>query len=362
MTSAANISPFPRELAALSARLGQRIELVQGPGGNTSIKDGNTLWIKASGKWLADAQRRNIFVPIDLRRARALIKQGIGDLASCVIGESGLRPSIETAVHALIEYPVVVHLHSINALAWAVRVDGQSTVVSRLRGLNWIWLDYVRPGTALATAFCNLLKKRAIANVILLGNHGLVICAGSVGEVEALIKTVEERLVTLARPWQFPSSKDLEYFAAIPKCRLPTIMDTHAIARDPLARQLASDGALYPDHAVFLGRSLPIVAHQRNSSALGVIEARLALPPYCVIVQEQAVLLGDECSAAAEAMLACCALVVLRQHDPALVRYLAANEVEALGAWEMEKFRKQESAPRLSKASGRPRKFNDDSW
>ncbi len=354
MTSAANISQFPRELATLSARLGQRIELVQGPGGNTSIKDGNTLWIKASGKWLADAQRRNIFVSIDLRRARALIKQGIGDLASCVIGESGLRPSIETAVHALIEYPVVVHLHSINALAWAVRTDGQSTVASKLRGLNWVWLDYARPGPELATALYNLLKKRATANVILLGNHGLVICAESVGEAEALVKIVEKRLAALARPWQPPSSKDLEYFSAISECRLPTVMDTHAIARDPLARRLASDGALYPDHAVFLGGSVPIVTHQSDSSGHGAIEARLALPPYCVIVQEQAVLLGSECSAAAEAMLACCALVVLRQHDPALVHYLAANEVEALGAWEMEKFRKQESTSHLSKVSGRP--------
>ena len=106
---------------------------------------------------------------------------------------------------------------------------------------------------------------------------------------------------------------------------------------------------------------MPIVTHQSDSSGHGAIEARLALPPYCVIVQEQAVLLGSECSAAAEAMLACCALVVLRQHDPALVHYLAADEVEALGAWEMEKFRKQESTSHLSKVSGRPGRLNDDS-
>ena len=149
---------------------------------------------------------------IDLRRARALIKQGIGDLASCVIGESGLRPSIETAVHALIEYPVVVHLHSINALAWAVRTDGQSTVASKLRGLNWVWLDYARPGPELATALYNLLKKRATANVILLGNHGLVICAESVGEAEALVKIVEKRLAALARPWQPHRQRTLSIF------------------------------------------------------------------------------------------------------------------------------------------------------
>ena len=354
MNSTASISRYLSELAELSARLGQRIELVQGPGGNTSIKNENTLWIKASGKWLADAERQNIFVPIDLRHARALIKRGIGDLASCVIGEVGLRPSIETAVHALIEYPVVVHLHSINALAFAVRIDGQDAAASKLRGLNWIWLDYARPGPNLATALCNLLAKHPTANVILLGNHGLLICAESVGEAAALIKTVEERLAVSARPWQLPSPKDLECFSAISGCRLPAVMETHAIARDPLAMRLASNGALYPDHAVFLGGSLPTVRGESDFQGQAAIEACLALPPYCVIVPEQAVLLGRKCSAATEAMLACCALVVLRQHDAVPVRYLVPSEVEALGAREMEKFRMQESTSHIFKASGSP--------
>lgn len=342
-TSIASVSPQLRELSALSARVGQRIELVQGPGGNTSIKDGNSLWIKASGKWLADAEVRQIFVPLDLRRAKAQSDRGISDLTACVIGESELRPSIEAAVHALIDFPVIIHLHSINVLAWAVRLDGQDEVRAKLSGLHWSWLDYARPGPALASTFRCLLAKNETANIIILGNHGVLICAESILEAEALIETVEARLAVPARPWQRPSARNLEDLSTIPGCRLPTLMETHALARDPLTMQLASEGALYPDHVVFLGKSLPRVPYQGDHARHDVVETRLAMPPHCVIIEDQGVLLGDKCTAATEAMLACCALVALRQHDLALVRYLPAEEVEALSTWEMEKFRKQQN-------------------
>ena len=43
------------------AEIGRNSQLVQGPGGNISWKDGSTLYIKASGKWLANAKKEEIF-------------------------------------------------------------------------------------------------------------------------------------------------------------------------------------------------------------------------------------------------------------------------------------------------------------
>src|SRR3954464_12991143 len=87
--------------------------LVQGAGGNVSWKDGDTLWIKASGTWLADATRKDIFVPVDLAHLRAAIDAGAMDVQPRTVGESALRPSIETLLHALMPQPVVVHLHAV---------------------------------------------------------------------------------------------------------------------------------------------------------------------------------------------------------------------------------------------------------
>jgi rhamnose utilization protein RhaD (predicted bifunctional aldolase and dehydrogenase) len=58
------------------AHIGADPMLVQGAGGNVSWKDGETLWVKASGAWLADAARKEIFVPVDLTHLQQAIASG----------------------------------------------------------------------------------------------------------------------------------------------------------------------------------------------------------------------------------------------------------------------------------------------
>ena len=63
-------APDADDLRALSARVGADPLLVQGPGGNTSLKADGLLWVKASGAELADALTRDIFVPVQLPALR----------------------------------------------------------------------------------------------------------------------------------------------------------------------------------------------------------------------------------------------------------------------------------------------------
>ena len=49
-----------QEIKELCALIGSDPLLVQGPGGNASLKERETIWIKASGSWLADAERKDI--------------------------------------------------------------------------------------------------------------------------------------------------------------------------------------------------------------------------------------------------------------------------------------------------------------
>ena len=48
------------------ATIGENPLLVQGAGGNVSWKEDATLWIKASGTWLAEAMTDEIFVQVDI--------------------------------------------------------------------------------------------------------------------------------------------------------------------------------------------------------------------------------------------------------------------------------------------------------
>lgn len=341
MTSASSSPPELVHLSRLSAHIGGRIDLVQGPGGNTSQKIEGCLWIKGSGVWLSDAGRKNIFVPIELQRARGLVEAGVADLTSCVIGTHAMRPSIETAMHALLAPAVVIHTHSVNTLTWAVRSDGRAAVASRLDGLRWGWLDYVRPGPDLATALGALLLQDPGLQVVVLGNHGLLVAADTVEEAELLMELVEERVAVPARAFAAPSPEDLGDYARTTGCRMPSLVDTHSLARDPLSMRLASEGAMYPDHAVFLGGRIPMAPGSNGAGVSEELLAILATPPYCAIVPGRAVVLGQRCTPATEAMLAACALVAMRLDDTVSVTRLAAQEIDALRSWDLEKLRQQ---------------------
>jgi rhamnose utilization protein RhaD (predicted bifunctional aldolase and dehydrogenase) len=107
-------------LVDLSARIGKNLDLVQAGGGNTSLKDDGTLWVKASGKWLSHAAEDDMFLPVpvaDIERQLAAEDERFPEYQT----SSGavLRPSVETAVHAVIQHKVVIHVHSVRTIAWA---------------------------------------------------------------------------------------------------------------------------------------------------------------------------------------------------------------------------------------------------
>jgi rhamnose utilization protein RhaD (predicted bifunctional aldolase and dehydrogenase) len=98
---------------AASAELGGDPLLVQAAGGNTSLKSGDVLWVKASGTWLADAGTKPIMMKLRLGALRAALSGAAAERAEAfVIPDpvvSGLRPSIESTLHAALDHRVVIH-------------------------------------------------------------------------------------------------------------------------------------------------------------------------------------------------------------------------------------------------------------
>jgi len=128
------------------AAIGSDPMLVQGAGGNVSWKDGDTLWIKASGTWLAQAAEKDIFVPVDLAMLRDAIAGDDFTVTPTVCGESMLRPSIETLLHALMPQRVVLHLHAVEVLAHLVRASWQADFAALLdRSVEWTAVPYKNP-------------------------------------------------------------------------------------------------------------------------------------------------------------------------------------------------------------------------
>ncbi|HUG63392.1 MAG TPA: class II aldolase/adducin family protein, partial [Methylomirabilota bacterium] len=146
-----NLQAF-QDLRRLSASIGGDPALVQGAGGNTSLKAGGLLWIKASGTWLMHADRRDSFVPVALAPLLAALADDAPEAEKAqafVVGAlnpSGLRPSIETTVHALTPQRVVVHVHCVETISRAVDAHAEDALAGPLAGLAWVYISYRRPG------------------------------------------------------------------------------------------------------------------------------------------------------------------------------------------------------------------------
>lgn len=317
-------------LAELSARVGADPSLTQAASGNTSIKNGEVLWIKASGKWLARASRDEIFIPLDLAETRKRIRlsQDPAGQPVLVSGKS-LRTSVETAMHAVLPHPVVLHVHSVNTIAWAVRRDGPEGLAARLAGLRWQWIPYAASGLPLAREIEAALARAPRTNILVLANHGLTVCGNDCDEAEDLLHQVEERLAIDPRPTPPPDDRFLAHRVAGSAWRLPEDDCIHALATDPLSREIVSGGVLYPCQAIFLSsniRSIPRSAFADSVQTPCSDPAREAF----LIVEGTGVVVNERISDCAYATLAGLARVVRRLDRSAPIRHLDESEVRGV--------------------------------
>src|SRR5581483_6003930 len=164
-------------LLEFTGRVGSDALLTQASTGNSSLKLDGVLWIKASGRWMADALRDDIFIPLNLTEVEDCRRRGIDPT------ERYPRASLETAMHAALPHRVVLHVHCVNTIAWAVRSDALIHLESRLHSLPWQWIPYVASGLPLSRAIERALSARPDACVFILGNHGLVVAADDIQTV-----------------------------------------------------------------------------------------------------------------------------------------------------------------------------------
>jgi rhamnose utilization protein RhaD (predicted bifunctional aldolase and dehydrogenase) len=323
------------DLLALSARIGRNPLLAQASNGNTSIKLGGTLWIKASGKWLAHAADEEILVPLRLSELRSSLQRDVDFHETCADSRDAMRPSIETAMHAVLPHRVVIHAHSVNTISWAVRRDGEQRLLERLEGLRWQWIPFVPSGVPLARSI-----QRAIAgssdseatDVFVLANHGLVVCGESCGAAEERLREVEKRLAVAARPDAECSCSLPPEVDSLPRWRLPETGQLHALGIDAISRKILRGGILYPCQAVFLGTRIPFVP---ASLSLPKIMERCenekeSDSPCFSIVEGRGVIVRRGMTKTQQAILNGLFDVVQRIEESAPIRYVSNRELDSL--------------------------------
>ena len=270
-------SPPVGALLARSNRLGADPRNTNYAGGNTSAKGTGIdpvtgtpvelLWVKGSGGDLGTLTEGGLAV-LRLDRLRALVDvyagvdredEMVGAFDFCLHGRGGAAPSIDTAMHGLVEAAHVDHLHPDSGIAIATSADG-AAITARCFGDRVAWVDWRRPGFQLGVDLAAIRRTNPGAIGAILGGHGITAWGDTSDECEArsleIIRTAERFIAEHGRPDPFG--------APIPGYEPLPDAERRVRAADllPLVRGLASTDrpqvGQYTDSAVvldFLARS-----------------------------------------------------------------------------------------------------------
>jgi len=224
------------DLIARSNRLGSDPRVTNYAGGNTSAKGSETdpvtgepvelLWVKGSGGDLGTLKEAGLAV-LRLDRVRALktVYPGVDREDEMVAafdytlhGKGGAAPSIDTAMHALVDAAHVDHLHPDSGIAFATAADGESLTAKAFGG-RVAWVDWRRPGFQLGLDIAAIKEANPDAIGVILGGHGITAWGSTSDEAEAnslwIIETAERYIETEGRA--NPFGTPIDGYAALPE-------------------------------------------------------------------------------------------------------------------------------------------------
>ena len=204
------MKPEIKELIEVSRFYGSKRDFVIAGGGNTSYKNDEKIYIKASGVSLATIDE-NGFAVLDRKAMQSISEKTYSqdamerenqikhDLLNARFQpEKGLRPSVEASLHNLIAFRYVVHTHStkVNGLMCGTNAE---KLTYELFGDEVIYVPYVDPGYILfkeVETRINAFKAKmgAEPQIIMLQNHGIFVAANTVDEIHSIYNKVIAKL------------------------------------------------------------------------------------------------------------------------------------------------------------------------
>ncbi len=268
------------QLLARSHALGADPRFTNYAGGNTSAKgtaadpvtgeDVELLWVKGSGGDLGTLEEKGLAV-LRLDRVRALrdVYPGVeredemvAAFDYCLHGKGGAAPSIDTAMHALVDAAHVDHLHPDAGIAIATAADGEKLTETIFEG-KVVWVPWRRPGFQLGLDIAAIKEANPQAVGTILGGHGITAWGATSAEAEANSRWIIETATAYieANSVPEPFGPVLDGYAALPQAQ----RRAKAAALAPVIRGIAS-------------QDKPQVGHYTDSEAVLDFLARAEHP------------------------------------------------------------------------------------
>ena len=252
-----------KELLERSNRLGSEPRFTNYAGGNTSAKgsvpnpatgqETTVLWVKGSGGDLGTLTEPGL-AALELEKFKALknVYRGVeyeDEMVAlfdyCRFGTTGAAPSIDTAMHGLVPFDHVDHLHPDSIIALATSIDGEK-LTRECFGDEILWVDWRRPGFQLGLDMAKIATENPKAKGCILGGHGLTTWGATSKECE------ERSVAAITKAEEFIKAKGKKnpFGAAVAKYK----------ALDPVARK-ARAAELAPHLRGVASRDVRMVGH-----------------------------------------------------------------------------------------------------
>lgn len=241
-------------------------DYVKGGGGNTSVKNDATLWVKPSGTTLAGLTAET-FVALNRDKINALYEveppadsgareELVKDMMAAAVENDAGRPSVEAPLHNVFDAKFVVHTHPalVNGLTCAK--DGEKAC-KRLFP-DALWVEYIDPGYTLCMIVRDRIEAYKAAKskepaLLVLQNHGIFISADSADEIRALYKEVMDQLHS-----EYAAAGISETLEVSPgslpvemKEKVQSVFGDDAAFIASSGRFAVSPGPITPDHMVY---------------------------------------------------------------------------------------------------------------
>ncbi|MDO9340958.1 MAG: SDR family NAD(P)-dependent oxidoreductase [Bacteroidales bacterium] len=388
------MKPEINELIEISKYYGSNKEYVIAGGGNTSFKDEQTIWIKASGQSLAELTEEGL---VALSREKLhVISSGIysddpstreeqvkADMFHSILDPGkNKRPSVETSLHEIIQYKFIVHLHPtlINGLLCS---RNAKNLTVKLFGESVLFVPYTDPGYILFKKLKSeiILYREKFSHdpqIIFLENHGSFVGADTTEEIRKIysniIQKIEDQIPPISEITPLPYNPLLH--KVLPGLRILLSGGQQGVIR---FRNNSLIAKFYQNQQEFHKISLPLTPDiivycktrylyiEQSSTAEKILDSfKYQLPhfiseygysPKVFIIKNMGVFAIAESYASAEACLDVYEDLIKISYYASLcggIKFLTPEQISFIDQWEVENYRRK-----VSQAAGSGNKLNN---
>jgi len=350
-----------KDLVDISKYAGERIDLVQAGGGNSSIKfDTGEMIIKASGYSLSEVIEDTGYSTVFTKQISAIVNNKkiinatskreretvAAELVKLATIDPHNRPSIETLLHSfLLKYTLHTHPIAVNIIA--AQKGWKKTLQLIFPQDEIAFVEYQTPGVELALVLDFELKKfNSIPKIVILQNHGLIITSNNKEEIYSLTEYVIEKIEAY-----------LKLDLSIYKLTTQISNALHRVENSQSITYLSEDRFLNtalnrnkklflkppfcPDSLVYCGIGAVEIDKLSDAKTIQDYKEKYYVTPIIIIYQNNLFIVAQSIKKAKEIEDVLKFQIMVLTHNHLNVSFLASDELAYLSNWEAEKFRQK---------------------